>query len=43
MNPAVPPALVAGLLPIVCAGVAKWVKWQAKAYDTHAHRAWPGC
>lgn len=37
MNHAVLPVLVAGLLPIVCAGIAKW---GAKDYDNHHPRAW---
>ena len=37
MNQAVMTVLVAGLLPIVCAGVAKW---GAKSYDNHEPRAW---
>ena len=37
MTQAVLPVLVAGLLPIVCAGIAKW---GAKDYDNHQPRAW---
>lgn len=37
MNTAVLAVLVAGLLPVVCAGIAKW---GAKAYDNHDPRAW---
>ena len=29
--------MVAGLLPIVCAGIAKW---KARGYDNHDPRAW---
>ena len=31
------PVMVAGLLPIVCAGISKW---GARDYDNHAPRAW---
>jgi uncharacterized MAPEG superfamily protein len=37
MNHAVLPVLIAGLLPIVCAGIAKW---GAKDYDNRHPRAW---
>lgn len=37
MNQAVLAVLLAGLLPIVCSGIAKW---GAKAYDNHDPRAW---
>ena len=37
MNQAVLTVLIAGLLPIVCASIAKW---GAKGYDNHAPRAW---
>jgi len=37
MNQAVLTVLIAGLLPIVCAGIAKW---GAKGYDNHAPRTW---
>lgn len=37
MNFAVLAVLVAGLLPIVCAGMAKW---GAPGYDNHDPRAW---
>lgn len=37
MNLAVLAVLVAGLLPIVCAGIAKW---GASGYDNHDPRAW---
>jgi len=37
MNQAVLAVLLAGLLPIVCAGIAKW---GAKGYDNHDPRAW---
>ena len=37
MNQAVLTVLLAGLLPIVCAGIAKW---GAKGYDNRDPRAW---
>lgn len=37
MNQAAMTVLVAGLLPIVCAGIAKW---GAKGYDNHDPRSW---
>jgi len=37
MNQAVLIVLLAGLLPVVCAGIAKW---GAKGYDNHDPRAW---
>lgn len=37
MNDAVWTVLIAGFLPIVCAGIAKW---GAKGYDNHNPRAW---
>ena len=37
MNHAVLTVLIAGLLPIVCAGIAKW---GAKGYDNHNPRQW---
>lgn len=37
MNPAVLPVLITGLLPIVCAGIAKS---GAKGFDNHDPRAW---
>ncbi len=37
MNSAALPVMVAGLLPIVCAGIAKW---GARDYDNHDPRAW---
>ncbi len=37
MNLAVLAVLVAGLLPIVCAGIAKW---GVRGYDNHDPRAW---
>ena len=37
MNPAVLPVVIAGLLPVVCAGIAKW---GAQNYDNHGPRAW---
>jgi uncharacterized MAPEG superfamily protein len=37
MNEAVLIVLVAGLLPVVCAGVAKW---GVKGYDNHHPRSW---
>ena len=37
MNPAVIPVVIAGLLPVVCAGIAKW---GAQNYDNHDPRAW---
>lgn len=37
MNPVVLAVLSAGLLPIVCAGIAKW---GARGYDNHDPRAW---
>ena len=37
MNHVVWPVLIAGLLPIVCAGIAKW---GAKDYDNHHPRTW---
>lgn len=37
MNQAILTVLVAGLLPIVCAGIAKW---GAGSYDNHNPRAW---
>lgn len=37
MNQAVIAVLIAGLLPIVCAGIAKW---DAKNFDNHDPRAW---
>ena len=37
MNQIVATLLIAGLLPIVCAGIAKW---RAKDYDNHQPRAW---
>ena len=37
MNPAVLPVLIAGLLPIVCASIAKR---GGKNYDNHNPRAW---
>ena len=37
MNPAVLAVLIAAVLPIVCAGIAKW---GARGYDNHQPRAW---
>lgn len=37
MDPAVLTVLIAGFLPIVCAGIAKW---GARTYDNHDPRAW---
>ncbi len=37
MNQAVIAVLIAGLLPVVCAGIAKW---GAKSYDNRDPRAW---
>ena len=37
MTSAVLAVMVAGLLPIVCAGIAKW---KARGYDNHDPRAW---
>ena len=37
MNQTVLTVLMAGLLPIVCAGIAKW---GARGYDNHDPRAW---
>lgn len=37
MSQAVWPVFVAGLLPVICAGIAKW---GAKDYDNHQPRAW---
>lgn len=37
MNPAVLAVLMAAVLPIVCAGIAKW---GARGYDNHDPRAW---
>lgn len=37
MNHAVLTVLIAGLLPIVCAGIAKW---GVKNYDNHQPRSW---
>lgn len=37
MNQAVLAVLIVGLLPIVCAGLAKW---GARGYDNHDPRAW---
>lgn len=37
MNSSVMAVLLAGLLPMVCAGIAKW---GAKGYDNHDPRAW---
>lgn len=37
LNDAVLPVLIAGLLPIVCAGIAKW---GAKGYDNQQPREW---
>lgn len=37
MNSSALAVLVAGLLPVVCAGIAKW---GAKGFDNHAPRAW---
>ena len=37
MEHAVWTVLIAGLLPIVCAGIDKW---GAKTYDNRQHRAW---
>ena len=37
MNQAVLTVLIAGLLPIVCAGIAKW---GAKGFDNHDPRQW---
>lgn len=37
MTQAVWPVLAAGLLPVLCAGIAKW---GAKDYDNHQPRAW---
>ena len=37
MNQAVLAVLIAAVLPIVCAGVAKW---GARGYDNHEPRAW---
>lgn len=37
MNQAIVAVLVAGLLPVICAGIAKW---GAKNYDNHDPRAW---
>jgi uncharacterized MAPEG superfamily protein len=37
MNEAVLMVLIAGLMPVVCAGIAKW---GAKGYDNHDPRHW---
>jgi len=37
MNSSAMAVLMAGLLPLVCAGIAKW---NAKNYDNHDPRAW---
>ena len=37
MNQIIATLLIAGLLPIVCAGIAKW---RAKDYDNNQPRAW---
>ena len=37
MNSSAMAVLMAGLLPLVCAGIAKW---DAKNYDNHDPRAW---
>ena len=37
MNQAVLAVLIAAVLPIVCAGIAKW---GARGYDNHEPRAW---
>ena len=37
MNSSAMAVLMAGLLPVVCAGIAKW---GAKGYDNHDPRAW---
>ena len=37
MSSAAIAVMVAGLLPIVCAGIAKW---KARGYDNHDPRAW---
>lgn len=37
MNSSTLAVLIAGLLPVVCAGISKW---GAKGYDNHDPRAW---
>jgi uncharacterized MAPEG superfamily protein len=39
MNQIVATLLIAGLLPIICAGIAKW---RAKDYNNHQPREWLG-